>query len=233
MNNISTARQEPIRSEVQTQTGRAFRLIRYDIIRGKLAPDTRLRLEDLRERYEMGFSPLREALMCLQSEGLVILEQMKGFRVSPVSLDHLYDITRVRIENESLALRWSIKQGDVNWEANVISAFHRLSNQKKVHPDKVYKINEQWNTEHRAFHAALRDASGSPILMTICDTLFDQAERYMAVSISNMDKVRDDVGEHKSLMEAVIERDADKACRLCAEHIELTTEKVVASFEEF
>ena len=72
-------------SESQTLGGIALDVLRADILRCRLRPDTRLRLEELRERYGMSISPLREALMRLQSEGLVTLEENKGFRVSPVS----------------------------------------------------------------------------------------------------------------------------------------------------
>jgi GntR family carbon starvation induced transcriptional regulator len=223
----------PQRDGTQTRAELAFVQIRNDIIRGRLAPNMRLRLEELRERYDMGFSPLREALTRLQSDGLVVLEQMKGFRVSPVSLDHLHDITRVRIEVENMCLRWAIDQGDVDWEANIIGTFHMLSKQSKSVPGEPSTINESWNQFHRAFHGALISACGSPVLMSISDALFDQAERYVAVSIRYLAQQRDDVSEHRQIMETVISRNAEKACKLNKEHIERTTTKVVASSEIF
>src|SRR5579872_2820386 len=75
------------RSADQTLTASALNRIRSDIIACRLMPDERLRFEALRERYGMGVSPLREALMRLEAEGLVRLEQNKGFRVSEVSED--------------------------------------------------------------------------------------------------------------------------------------------------
>jgi len=221
------------RDDSQTRAGFAFSQLRRDIIRGRLEPNMRLRLEDLRERYEVGFSPLREALTRLQSEGLVVLERMKGFRVSPVSLDHLYDISRMRIEIENMGLRWAIQHGDVDWEANIIGSFHRLSRQPKSTFEESGPVNEEWNQLHRAFHASLISACESPVLMSISDALFDQAERYVAVSIRYMAQKRDDVREHQELMDAVLERDVELACRLNAEHIERTTAKVVASSEFF
>ena len=217
------------RGEADTLAGRAYSLIRSDIIRGRLAPNLRLRLEDLRETYQMGFSPIREALMQLDSEGLVVLEKMKGFRVAPVSLDHLDDLTRVRIEVESLALRWSIEKGDATWEAEILGSFHRLSKQQKSNPDDPQNINEGWRNEHRAFHAALVAACGSKLLISICDSLYDQAERYVALSIRYLEQPRDDLIEHEALMRAALDRDAGTAARLCAEHIALTTAKVSAS----
>lgn len=219
--------------EPDTMAGRAYRAIRYDIIRGRLEPNRRLRLEDLRERYAMGFSPIREALMQLHTEKLVVLENMKGFRVAPVSLSHLEDLTQVRIEVESLGLRWSIERGDAEWEAGILGAFHRLSKQKKRDADRPLDIDESWRAAHRAFHTALVAACGSPLLLSICTALFDQAERYVALSIRYLDEPRDDLAEHEALMDAALARNGARAMALCAQHIRRTSEKVAASPEMF
>ena len=118
----------------QTLNASALTQLRSDIIACRLMPNERLRVEALRERYGMGTSPIREALMRLEAEGLVELEQNKGFRVSEVSRENLLDLMHTRIEIENIALRWSIEKGDVEWEANLLSAFHRLSRQSKIDP---------------------------------------------------------------------------------------------------
>ena len=74
-----------------TLAEKAYDALRHDIIRGELPPGRPLRLSDLSERYEMGFSPLREALNRLQAERLVTAESLRGFRVAPLSLDELLD----------------------------------------------------------------------------------------------------------------------------------------------
>src|ERR1700674_2455806 len=107
-----------------TLTAAVLREIRADIVACRLAPNERLRVEALRARYGVGGSPIREALMRLEVEGLVTLEQNKGFRVSPVSLDQLSDLMSTRVEIEGIALRWSIEKGGVEWEADLLAAFH-------------------------------------------------------------------------------------------------------------
>src|SRR6188474_2877834 len=142
-------------SAAQTLNASALSQIRSDIIACRLMPNERLRVEALRERYGMGTSPIREALMRLEAEGLVILEQNKGFRVSPVSREHLLDLMKTRVEIEGLALRWSIEKGGVDWEANLLAAYHRLSHQKKTVRGSGNAINLVWFREHRNFHRAL------------------------------------------------------------------------------
>ncbi len=185
----------------------ALRQLRADIIAFRLMPNERLRVEALRERYGMGISPLREALMRLEAEGLVELEQNKGFRVAEVSLE----------------------KGGVEWEANLLSAFHRLSRQTKIDPDNPDALNAAWRREHAEFHAALVAACASQTMMSIRSRLFEQAERYVALSIMANAPPRDDVAEHKQLMRAALNREIDRTLDLNRLHITRTFDKVAAS----
>jgi DNA-binding GntR family transcriptional regulator len=73
-----------------------LRRMREDILCGILAPDRRLKFDDLRARYDASIGALREALLHLQSEGFVRSETNRGFTVAPVSLADLMDITKLR-----------------------------------------------------------------------------------------------------------------------------------------
>lgn len=75
-------------------TAQTYDMLREDIVTCRLKPDERVRLEEFRERYSVGASSLREALMRLEAEGLVLLEPNKGFRVLPISREHLLDVMR-------------------------------------------------------------------------------------------------------------------------------------------
>jgi len=203
-----------------------YRQIRADIIACRLLPNERLRLEGLRGRYGVGGSPIREALMRLEAEGLVLLEQNKGFRVAPVSREQLLDLTRTRVEIEVIALRWSTEKGGVEWEAELLGAFHRLSRQKKTERTDAGAISAEWFQEHRKFHAALVSASGSPTLETIRAGLFAQAERYVALSVISKLPARNDTAEHEQIMRACLARNIARAVQLHVAHIERTTERV-------
>jgi GntR family transcriptional regulator, carbon starvation induced regulator len=212
-----------------TLNASALTQLRSDIIACRLMPNERLRVEALRERYRMGTSPIREALMRLEAEGLVELEQNKGFRVCEVSVENLTDLMRTRIEIEGIALRWSLEKGGVEWEANLIGTFHRLSRQRKVDPSNPDVISADWSKEHADFHTALVSACVSPTLLSIRSRLFEQAERYVALSIMSNGPLRDDVSEHKQLMRAALNRDVGKTLELNRPHINRTQDKVATS----
>jgi DNA-binding GntR family transcriptional regulator len=218
----ATADKTTLNASVTTQ-------MRADIIACRLMPNERLRVETLRERYRMGTSPIREALMRLETEGLVELEQNKGFRVAEVSHENLTDLMRTRVEIETIALRWSLEKGGVDWEADLLGAFHRLSRQSKIGPGKPEAISAAWSREHAAFHTALVAGCGAPTLLTIRARLFEQADRYVALSIMSNGPLRDDVGEHRQLMRAALDRDVDRTLELNRAHITRTLDKVAAS----
>src|SRR6266481_3508479 len=92
--------------------------IASDILGGRLAPDTWLRLGALRASYGIGLGPLREAMANLVGRGLVIQEVQRGFRVAPVSLPDLLDLCETRTMLECRALRAAVATGSVDWEAS-------------------------------------------------------------------------------------------------------------------
>jgi len=212
--------------EITTSSSPVFRRLREEILSGHLRPGDRLRVDSLRERYSVGGSPIRDALMRLESEGFVRLEQNKGFRVSAVSREDLLDVSRTRSEIESIALRWSIENGGMEWEGDVVGALHRLNSVDKTDRSGDGSGSSAWLRYHRAFHLALISACESPTMIGIYQRLFDQAERYVALSIKETAEIRDDVAEHREIAEAALARDADGAVDLARRHIARTTAKL-------
>ncbi len=216
--------------EHDTLNATVFARLREDILTGRLRPGERLRAEFLRQRYDVGGSPVREALMRLEAEGFVILEQNRGFRVAEVSPAQLRDLTRTRVEIEGLALKWSMAVGGVEWEGGVVGAMHRLASVPKTSAgEEDGGRNAAWLRYHREFHAALVSACNSPTLLTIRNRLFDQAERYVALSIAARGEIRDDVAEHQALMEAALSRDSELALVLNRRHLERTLNKLLTA----
>ena len=83
--------------------------VRRDISFGTLPPDTKLKIEELRQRYGGSAHSFREALTLLAADGIVEANAQRGFRVASATQADLEDITRLRCEIECLGLRWSIE----------------------------------------------------------------------------------------------------------------------------
>lgn len=221
---------ESAESAEKTLAELAHKLISTDLLAGRLEPSARLRLNELKLRYGLGLSPLREALLRLASEGLVVAEGQRGFAVAPVSLAELADLTRTRQQIETIALTEAIARGDSDWEADVLSAFHRLSRAPLPSGVDDTDAGMNWELRHRAFHDALVAACDSPWLLRFHSQLVDHSERYRRTRLFNPPAAahlaRDIDAEHREIMEAVLARDASKACELMREHLQRTADAV-------
>jgi DNA-binding GntR family transcriptional regulator len=200
----------------------AYQRLRKDIICGVLAPDSKLRIEHLRAGYQIGASTLREALTLLVADALVISEGQRGFRVAPISLDDLKDVTRMRKMMETLALRESIERGDDQWEAGIVAAFHRLSRVEERLASEPEEVADSWEDRNSEFHKALIAACSSRWILYFREILYYQSERYRRFSLVALGARRDVHAEHQAIIEATLARDADLACRLTEEHMDKT-----------
>ncbi len=213
-----------------TLAGAVLEDLRRDILECHWAPGAKLRFEALRAQYEVGLSPLREALSRLAVEGLVVGVDRRGFTVAPVSLADLDEITELRCELEGLALRWSIERGDDSWESAVVGAFHHLSRVAAEVPGRTRQISADWELRHTAFHQAMAGACGSSRLLQLRAQFFNQTNRYRRLAVAYSQVPRDDRGEHRALMDAALARDADRAVALIHKHIRRTADLVRAIY---
>ena len=210
-----------------TRTAEILDILRADILSARLQPDTKLRFDELKANYNIGISPLREALMHLASEGLVVAEHRRGYRVAPVSDTDLREIARLRGEFDSIALRDAIANGDELWEGRIQGTFHAMSKRRKIGPDG--EVDLEWERHHIAFHAALTSACELPKLLAFKDILDRQALRYRRIAVHYLTAPRDDLGEHEAIRNAVLERNADTACELIHKHYMQTVEIILAA----
>lgn len=200
--------------------------LRTQIANGEIAPGEKLRLEDLRASFGVSLSPLREALSRLSAEGfVVVMENERGYRVAPVSENNLREVTRLRMEIETFALRESIAGGDDHWEGAVVAALHRLNKIERALPAGTRV--EEWETLHRAFHQTLLSACRMPLLLNFCATLHDLSDRYRRLFLENNPIDRNVMQEHRNISDATLERRTDAACALLREHIERTGHMVL------
>lgn len=203
-----------------TLADKAYKMMHRDIVSGELAPDQALRMAMLAARYEMGFSPLREALNRLRADRLVVSNSLRGFRVSTISTEEMSDMIETRIVIETQALRLSIARGDDAWEASVVSALHALN--LEATRVKNGKTADPWLMEerHHDFHLALVSACNSNWLLDFFERLYAESERYRypVLSRQSIKIARDVQAEHTALSNAALARDADSAATLLTEH---------------
>lgn len=209
-----------------TLTQSVYAQLRADILNGRMRPGEKIRAEAVRRRFNTASSPVREALNRLLSEGFVALEQQKGFRVAPVSAEELKELVKTRCWIDGLAIRESIERFDLAWEENLILALHHLSRTHRGESGQAE--TSEWESRHKDFHMALIDGCGSRWITRISGQLFDAAERYRLLALEQVLE-RNELQEHRDLVDACINRDADRAIVLLAHHYNQTFEAIVTT----
>lgn len=207
-----------------TLTETVYSRLRQDIITGVRAPGERLRIEHLRKIYDVGPTPLREALQRLAADGLVLLAEYRGFQVAPLDPAEFLDLNIARIAIETKAIALSIKHGDSRWEAGIVAAAYRLDKADQLLTAGGSDQLDGWAECNRDFHDATVAACGSRWLLRVRRQLHDQGERYRRVAVLGERHIRDLVREHKAIADAALARDAARACAAVEVHFERTAQ---------
>jgi DNA-binding GntR family transcriptional regulator len=214
-----------------TRTEEVYEALRSELLNGLLAPDQKLRMVEISDRFGVSQSVVREALTRLAEQGLVVATPQRGFRVRDLSVKDITDLTEARVQIESVALRLSVKRGDVRWEMALLAAHHLLDRTPMVKEGQ--SVNEDWSCHHRDFHLALLSGCGNPRLEAVASSLRDSAELYRRWNwVLADDHQRDIAAEHRQLRELVLARDADGAVEALAEHIERAPRLLIAHARE-
>src|SRR6266702_6405429 len=90
----------------------AYEDLRADLLSCRIAPGSRLKVQELCDRLSVSLGAIREALSRLTSEGLVVAEPQRGFRAAPISAEDLLDLTKTRIQIDTICLKRAIACGD-------------------------------------------------------------------------------------------------------------------------
>jgi GntR family carbon starvation induced transcriptional regulator len=180
-----------------------------DVIRGVFAPMERLRVDFVSKFYNIGSSPVREAIAHLSSTGLVVHEHDKGYRVAPVSLEDYEDVLGAYLRIYRMTLGIAMEKGDEDWEEQVVVQLHRSLKVPKSQFDDP-EVREMWQRAYGELHYVLLSGCGSPLLLKLVRDIGNRLERYVNLfSDRETDRHRDSHSEHRAIVDALIARNAD------------------------
>ncbi len=212
----------------RTLIEQAYAQLRDDIMTGQLGPGERLRVEHLKTDYGVSAGTLREAITRLASDALVVTEGQRGFRVAPIALEDLEDITNLRVQIETMALRQSIRAGDSQWRERVAQAFAAISAEEPIAPER----RRRWEQLNADFHEALLSGHASPWTVRVLRLLSRHTERYRSFAMALPGAVRDVHAEHSAIFEfAMTGQDARAALALEA-HIRTTPDLLMQALRD-
>ena len=162
----------------QSSSQRAIHQLRQLIFSGELAAGSDHLESELAERLNMSRTPVREASLMLESQGLLEMRPRKGVRILPVSADDMREIYDVLTELESLAAERAAQQGYAPDDLTALSA-------SIEDMDRAVAQNEleAWAEADDRFHTELLRLGRNARAMGIAAMMQDQVRRARATTL--------------------------------------------------
>ncbi len=201
-----------------------YEQLRADVISCRLAPGTELRETELAIRFAVSKSPVRDALMELVREGLVVSLPRQGYRVAPVSLTDVLDMFHLRAALERACMERIVLHA-TDTQLKSLDAFRNYA-------------PTQWAggfvAFNRAFHRHIAELGGNARMRDYLIELIDQMERAVTVSVASMNKGDPQVlvNEHIEMIDALQGRALKRAQRIAEQHVVSAGKRVSRSISK-
>lgn len=201
--------------------------LRDAIVTGALAPDARLREDDLAVQMQVSRGPVREAFVKLEREGLVVIERYRGARVAKLYRGDIEQIFSLRKALEMLAAEWACKNATEDDLAALTAAIDRYA--AAVAEERTPELIAEVDI---AFHDALIAAAHHERLLRAWENLRSQIFSFL---VTRMALRKDYDGEwetdHRQIMELVRQGDSEAAVARIQGHISASYTRVVAAMD--
>ncbi|MEI6612267.1 GntR family transcriptional regulator [Polynucleobacter sp.] len=202
---------EPLETDGRLLRERVYEQLRHDILTCELMPGAEIREAELAARFEVSKSPVRDALISLEREGLVITIPRQGYRVAPVSISDMLDMFHLRAALERANMERIIRHAS-DEQLEALDQFKHFS--ASQWPDGFVSYN-------KSFHRRLAELGGNPRMRDQLIDLIDLMERAVQISVSNMNHGKPEalVAEHREIIEVIQSRSIKTAQRLAEQHV--------------
>ncbi|MCS7001355.1 MAG: GntR family transcriptional regulator [Dehalococcoidia bacterium] len=187
-----------------------YRRLRRTILAGELQPGQRIRPDQLANDIGVSRTPVREALQRLLAEGYLEQEARHAFRVAAVDYRSGWELFEIRAVLEGLAARAVARKLSDADRARLEETINAIDVDRGLYPDKA--VGD--------FHRIMYYAAESKSLQSLLDRVYDQTLRYRFLTRSDTpDKQRETHDDHRAILQAVLDRDGDRAEQLMREHV--------------
>jgi DNA-binding GntR family transcriptional regulator len=202
-------------------TDAAYSRLRQAIVRGELRPNERLVEADLAERFRISRTPIREALPRLGSEGLIVRAR-RGWSVREYTRDEIRDIYEVRAALEGYAANLAAQRA-TDEQLQRIRAIHsdEDTDEPRTARDHLVEVND-------AFHLAIFEAAGNARLTQEAAATRDYFFNYGIARTYSDAEADASVEQHEQIVQALLERDPERAERDMRKHVLDALELILA-----
>jgi DNA-binding GntR family transcriptional regulator len=197
---------------VQNASVAATELIREAILDGRLEPGARLKEEELARELGISRTPVREALLMLQAEGLIETTPNRGAAVRTHDADDLIDLYQLRSVLEGYAARQAAARASDEEIALLRESCDRFD---AIGGDDVRELVK----ENLWFHSAIHEAAGSPRLSSMIRRVIELPLVYKSYVWYSPDQKRISAHYHRQITNALGVRDSERAELVMREHV--------------
>jgi DNA-binding GntR family transcriptional regulator len=198
-----------------TSADYVYHELRHKIITKQLKPGQRLPEVNIAVRMGVSRTPVREALRRLASEGLVIIIPNSGARLASPTKREMDDTYFVREELECLATR--LAAGKIS-ERNLRRLEDAVIEEERAFEEKNLELYLEVN---ETFHKVIAEASGNRVLAEYIENILARTNAYVVFYDPFYDlEENPSIAQHKEIVRALKEKNAEKAEALMKEHLE-------------
>lgn len=204
----------------------AFKEIKKAIVEGKLFPEQSIVEEEIAVKLKISRTPLREALLQLETEHWVVRKSNRRLKVAPISAEEVKELFNVRAKLEEI----------VTYEAT-LNASEKDIRKLSVIADKIESSYHRKNSadvlEYGAeFHNSIYELSANRTVNTILSLLNDQISRYRHLvpgqNIVDFNRRKDD---HRKILEHISAKKPEKAAQAMKNHIDTSLVTAIKAIE--
>ncbi|MBS1843173.1 MAG: GntR family transcriptional regulator [Actinobacteria bacterium] len=201
--------------------------LREAILRGAFAPGDRLPEEQLAEALGVSRGPVRQALALLEREGMVVRRRNRGAIVARLSREDLNEVFSLRVVIEPVACEWAAANADerdIERLRTIVDGYSRLTSDLTVQRAAEVDLG---------FHDAIYDAARHRRLLRMWADLRPQVFVFMLgrtyVHTSEWRTMM--IENHRSILDAVVDRDGARARELAKTHVQISYEHVLEVYD--
>jgi DNA-binding GntR family transcriptional regulator len=205
----------------------AYRLIRQRILDNVYPAGYRALEREFAEELALSRTPVREALLRLQAEGLLELIPRHGARVLPVSASDMREIYEVLTALESMAAEIVTRRKPTAAELRPLSSASRAMTEALKNDDL-----EAWARADEHFHRQLLELAGNTVLIQTVQQLWDRAHRARMVTLRLRPRPVHSTKEHNAIVEAIRAGDPEATVRLYRSHRQRASVELLAILEK-
>ncbi len=200
----------------------AYENIKQVILNSQILPGEQLHIEKLAEKMSISRTPIREALLKLQSDGLVRAASRVGFFVSGITKRDLRELFELR----------EITEGYAAEKAAPLLTDDDLAQIDNLHKKGVSAVEKgdlsEFNEMEIALHSFIIQHSQNRRLLKLIESLKDLTYRERLLALKSIENVRESLAEHKKIVDALHKRDAKLAGQLMKAHISNVKQRLLA-----